>query len=175
MSLFADKPAATHRLVGLLGARGLSRPGRCIGSLVMGRKTYQQLLEWGWLCGDSPTFVLTSATHLAVPDGANVTFRISPHRKSDCREVSADPETTLGVWRGKCCDGRPARRCSKHPRLHDHTRSPRRKNSALQRAVSKSNANHPFRTVRQRCCPARPRHNNCADLLAGGAIEFLRL
>ncbi len=49
-----------------------------IGALVMGRTTYEQVLEWGWTWGDRPTLVLTSATHLAVPDDANITFKSGP-------------------------------------------------------------------------------------------------
>jgi dihydrofolate reductase len=58
----------------------------------MGRQTYQQLLEWGRLCGDGPTFVLTSATHLAVPDGANVTFRSAPTAKAIAGRSAQTPK-----------------------------------------------------------------------------------
>lgn len=49
-----------------------------VGALVMGRTTYEQVLEWGWTWGDRPTLVLTSATDLPTPDGANITFRSAP-------------------------------------------------------------------------------------------------
>lgn len=49
-----------------------------IGALVMGRTTYEQVLQWGWTWGDRPTLVLTSATDLPVPDGADITFRAAP-------------------------------------------------------------------------------------------------
>jgi dihydrofolate reductase len=70
-----------------------------IGSLVMGRTSYQQLLEWGWLWGDRPTLVLTSATDLAVPDGANVIFRSAPTAKG-IAEWSARTPKRLWVFGG---------------------------------------------------------------------------
>jgi len=30
-----------------------------VGALAMGRTTYEQSLEWGWIWGDRPTMVLT--------------------------------------------------------------------------------------------------------------------
>lgn len=49
-----------------------------VGALAMGRTTYTQTLGWGWSWGDRPTLVLTSATDLPVPDGADITFRAAP-------------------------------------------------------------------------------------------------
>lgn len=49
-----------------------------VGALVMGRTTYTQTAQWGWGWGDTPTLVLTSATDLVVPTGANVTFESTP-------------------------------------------------------------------------------------------------
>jgi len=49
-----------------------------VGALVMGRTTYEQSLEWGWVWGDRPTMVLTGQNNLHVPHGANITFRAAP-------------------------------------------------------------------------------------------------
>ncbi len=49
-----------------------------IGALVMGRTSYEQAVGWGWMWGDRPTLVLTNATHLAAPDGANIAFSAEP-------------------------------------------------------------------------------------------------
>ncbi len=49
-----------------------------VGGLIMGRTSYEQLLDWGWTWGDRPTMVLTSRTDLAIPDGANITFANTP-------------------------------------------------------------------------------------------------
>jgi len=70
-----------------------------IGALVMGRTSYQQLLEWGWLWGNRPTLVLTNATDLAVPGGANVTFRSAPTAKA-ITEWSAQTPKRLWVFGG---------------------------------------------------------------------------
>ncbi len=49
-----------------------------VGAIVMGRTSYVQAVGWGWMWGDRPTLVLTSADGLPVPDGADVTFRSAP-------------------------------------------------------------------------------------------------
>lgn len=49
-----------------------------VGALVMGRASYVQAVEWGWMWGDRPTLVLTSAKDLPVPDGADITFQNGP-------------------------------------------------------------------------------------------------
>lgn len=67
-----------------------------IGALVMGRTSYQQLLEWGWLWGDRPTLVLTSATDLAVPDSANGPFRSAAPTAKAIAEWSA--QTPKRFW-----------------------------------------------------------------------------
>jgi dihydrofolate reductase len=49
-----------------------------VGALVMGRTTYEQTIGWGWTWGERPTLVLTTATDLPVPEGADITFRAAP-------------------------------------------------------------------------------------------------
>ncbi|MDX2378798.1 MAG: dihydrofolate reductase [Acidimicrobiia bacterium] len=49
-----------------------------VGALVMGRTTYEQTIGWGWIWGERPTLVLTTATDLPVPEGADITFRAAP-------------------------------------------------------------------------------------------------
>ncbi len=66
-----------------------------VGALVMGRTTYLQAVSWGWMWGDRPTLVLTSATDLAVPDDADVTFRAAPTAQA-IAEYSA--VTTKRLW-----------------------------------------------------------------------------
>jgi hypothetical protein len=62
-----------------------------VGALVMGRTTYEQAVSWGWTWGDRPTLVLTSATDLAVAEGADVTFRAATTAEA-IAEFSAIPE-----------------------------------------------------------------------------------
>jgi len=70
-----------------------------IGALVMGRTTYEQTIGWGWEWGDRPTLVLTSATDLPVPDGADVTFQSAP-TASAIAEFSAATPKRLWVFGG---------------------------------------------------------------------------
>jgi dihydrofolate reductase len=70
-----------------------------IGALVMGRTTYEQVLQWGWIWGDRPTLVLTSATDLAVPEDANITFRAAPTAEA-IGEFSKDTAKRLWVFGG---------------------------------------------------------------------------
>lgn len=70
-----------------------------IGALVMGRATYEQTIGWGWTWGDRPTLVLTTATDLPVPDGADVTFRAAPTAQA-IREWSASTPKRLWVFGG---------------------------------------------------------------------------
>ena len=70
-----------------------------IGALVMGRTTYEQTVGWGWMWGDRPTLVLTTATDLPVPDGADVTFRAAPTAQA-IREWSASTPKRLWVFGG---------------------------------------------------------------------------
>ena len=70
-----------------------------IGALVMGRATYEQTIGWGWMWGDRPTLVLTTATDLSVPDGADVTFRASPTAQA-IQDWSASTPKRLWVFGG---------------------------------------------------------------------------
>ena len=69
------------------------------GALVMGRATYEQTIGWGWGWGDRPTLVLTTATDLPVPDGADVTFRAAPTAQA-IRDWSASTPKRLWVFGG---------------------------------------------------------------------------
>src|SRR6056297_2586346 len=46
-----------------------------VGALIMGRASYEQMLEWGWAWGELPTIVMTNRKDLATPDDADVRFR----------------------------------------------------------------------------------------------------
>lgn len=70
-----------------------------IGALVMGRSTYEQTIGWGWAWGDRPTLVLTTATDLPVPDGADVTFLAAPTARA-IRDWSASTPKRLWVFGG---------------------------------------------------------------------------
>lgn len=70
-----------------------------IGALVMGRATYEQTIGWGWGWGDRPTLVLTTATDLPVPEGADVTFRAAPTAQA-IRDWSATTPKRLWVFGG---------------------------------------------------------------------------
>lgn len=70
-----------------------------IGALVMGRTTYEQTIGWGWFWEDRPTLVLTNATGLPVPDGANITFQAAP-TGSAIRDWSAKTPGRLWVFGG---------------------------------------------------------------------------
>jgi len=70
-----------------------------VGALVMGRVTYVQTMGWGWSWGDRPTLVLTSATDLPVPDGANITFEAAPTAEA-IAEFSAATDKRLWVFGG---------------------------------------------------------------------------
>lgn len=70
-----------------------------IGALVMGRATYEQTVGWGWQWGDRPTLVLTSASDLPVPDGADVTFLAAPTAEA-IRDWSASTPKRLWVFGG---------------------------------------------------------------------------
>lgn len=70
-----------------------------IGALVMGRATYVQTVGWGWMWGDRPTLVLTTATDLPVPEGANITFKAAPTAEA-IAEFSAKTEKRLWVFGG---------------------------------------------------------------------------
>ena len=70
-----------------------------VGALVMGRTTYEQTIGWGWTWGDRPTLVLTSATGLPVPDGANITFKAAPTARA-IAEFSASTDQRLWVFGG---------------------------------------------------------------------------
>ena len=71
-----------------------------IGTLVMGRKNYRQLLEWGeWLWDAHPTLALPSTTNLAASGGTTVTFRSAPSAKA-ITEWSAQAPKRLWVFGG---------------------------------------------------------------------------
>jgi dihydrofolate reductase len=70
-----------------------------VGALIMGRTTYEQSLEWGWIWGDRPTMVLTGKSNLPVPDGANITFRAAPTADA-VREFSLVTPKRLWVFGG---------------------------------------------------------------------------
>ena len=70
-----------------------------VGALVMGRTTYQQTIGWGWTWGDRPTLVLTSATDLPIPDGADITFRSAPTGEA-IAEFAAATDQRLWVFGG---------------------------------------------------------------------------
>jgi dihydrofolate reductase len=70
-----------------------------VGALVMGRTTYEQAVSWGWMWGDRSTLVLTSATDLPVPEGADVTFRAAPTAET-IAEFSAGTTKRLWVFGG---------------------------------------------------------------------------
>jgi len=70
-----------------------------VGALIMGRTTYEQSLEWGWIWGDRPTMVLTGNSNLPVPDGANITFRTAPTADA-VREFSLASPKRLWVFGG---------------------------------------------------------------------------
>jgi dihydrofolate reductase len=70
-----------------------------VGALVMGRTTYEQSLEWGWIWEDRPTMVLTGKNNLPVPDDANITFRAAPTADA-VREFSLVTPKRLWVFGG---------------------------------------------------------------------------
>jgi dihydrofolate reductase len=70
-----------------------------IGALVMGRTSYVQTVGWGWTWGDRPTLVLTNATDLPIPEGANVTFKAAPTADA-IAEFSKQTEKRLWVFGG---------------------------------------------------------------------------
>jgi dihydrofolate reductase len=70
-----------------------------IGAVVMGRSSYEVAVGFGWSLGDRPTLVLTSATDLAVPEGANVTFQSAPTADA-IRTFSAETPKRLWVFGG---------------------------------------------------------------------------
>jgi len=70
-----------------------------VGALVMGRTTYLQTVGWGWMWGDRPTLVLTSATALPVPEGADVRFRAAP-TPAAIVEHAAETDKRLWVFGG---------------------------------------------------------------------------
>ena len=65
-----------------------------IGASVMGSTTYEQVLDFGWPYGDTPTLVLTSR-ELEVPDDADVTF--SRERTGDAIRAFAT-EVDRRIW-----------------------------------------------------------------------------
>jgi len=69
-----------------------------IGALVMGSKTYEQVLGWGWPYGDTPGLVLTSRD-LEIPDGAAITFT-SISTGDAIRRYAEHVETRLWVVGG---------------------------------------------------------------------------
>jgi dihydrofolate reductase len=70
-----------------------------IGAVVMGRSSYEVAVGFGWSLGDRPTLVLTGATDLAVPEGANVMFRSAPTAET-IRSFSAGTPKRLWVFGG---------------------------------------------------------------------------
>ncbi|MGH1488743.1 MAG: dihydrofolate reductase family protein [Acidimicrobiales bacterium] len=70
-----------------------------IGALVMGRASYEQTVGWGWTWGDLPTLVLTSATDLPIPEGADVRFKAAPTAEA-ITEFSAEIAAGRGgrIW-----------------------------------------------------------------------------
>lgn len=70
-----------------------------VGALVMGRKSYVQTVGWGWTWGDRPTLVLTNANDLAVPDGANISFKAAPTAEA-IAEFSQQTDKRLWVFGG---------------------------------------------------------------------------
>ncbi len=69
------------------------------GALIMGRKTYEVLLNDDWAWGDRPTMVLTSKLSLPIPAGANVVFSSAPTAEA-VREFSAVTPKRLWVFGG---------------------------------------------------------------------------
>ncbi len=69
------------------------------GALIMGRKTYEVLLNHDWAWGDRPTMVLTSQPRLPIPAGASVVFSSAPTAEA-VREFSATTPKRLWVFGG---------------------------------------------------------------------------
>lgn len=69
-----------------------------VGGLVMGRTTYEQSLEWGWIWGDRPTMVLTGKHNLPVPDGANIMFRAASTADAVRAFSLETPISSLPEW-----------------------------------------------------------------------------
>lgn len=69
-----------------------------IGALVMGSKTYEQVLGWGWPYGDTPGLVLTSR-NLEIADGAEIRFA-SESTGDAIRRYAKDVDTRLWVAGG---------------------------------------------------------------------------
>lgn len=69
-----------------------------VGGLVMGSKTYEQILDWGWPYGDTPALVLTSRD-LPILEGADITFA-STATAAAVREYAVTIDTRLWVMGG---------------------------------------------------------------------------
>ncbi len=63
-----------------------------IGAIIMGRASYEQAVEWGWLWSAYPTMVLTSRKDLVVPDGADVQFSSTATAKAITAFAAATPK-----------------------------------------------------------------------------------
>jgi dihydrofolate reductase len=70
-----------------------------IGAVVMGRTSYEVAVGFGWSLGARPTLVLTGATDLPVPEGANVTFQSAPTADA-IRTFSVETPRRLWVFGG---------------------------------------------------------------------------
>jgi dihydrofolate reductase len=70
-----------------------------VGAVVMGRSSYETTVGFGWGLGKRPTLVLTTATDLEVPEGANVTFQAAPTAEV-IRTFSAETPGRLWVFGG---------------------------------------------------------------------------
>jgi dihydrofolate reductase len=70
-----------------------------VGAVVMGHSSYEVTVGFGWALGDRPTLVLTGATDLAVPDGADVTFQAAPTAGA-IRAFAAETPGRLWVFGG---------------------------------------------------------------------------
>ncbi len=70
-----------------------------IGALIMGRKSYEVLLNDDWAWGDRPTMVLTTRTDLPIPAGADVVFSAAPTAQA-VRDFAAATPKRLWVFGG---------------------------------------------------------------------------
>jgi dihydrofolate reductase len=70
-----------------------------VGAVVMGRSSYEVSVGFGWGLGDRPTLVLTGATDLTVPEGANVRFLSGPTAEA-IRAFSSETAGRLWVFGG---------------------------------------------------------------------------
>ncbi|MCL1598101.1 MAG: dihydrofolate reductase, partial [Actinomycetia bacterium] len=69
-----------------------------IGGLVMGSRTYEQILGWGWPYGETRGLILTSR-HLPIPDGAHIAFA-STSTGDAIRDYAGDIDARLWIVGG---------------------------------------------------------------------------